>query len=44
LAALRRLRLERAASRSRALRFTWHDFTRRIDEAIARTVHEINRN
>ena len=43
-AALRRLRLERgairAASRRRALRFTWHDFARRIDEAIARTVAE----
>jgi glycosyltransferase involved in cell wall biosynthesis len=43
-AALRRLRLERgairAASRRRALRFTWHDFARRIDEAIARTVTE----
>jgi glycosyltransferase involved in cell wall biosynthesis len=42
LSALRRLRLERegvrAASRRQALRFTWHDFGRRIDEAIARTV------
>lgn len=44
LAALRRLRLERtairAASRRQALRFTWHDFACRIDEAIARTVAE----
>src|SRR5271169_115878 len=44
LAALRRLRLEgaaiRAASRRQALRFTWHDFARRIDEAITRTATE----
>src|SRR5437762_13761607 len=44
LAALRRLRIERAAiraaSRRHALRFTWHDFARRIDEAIARTAAE----
>jgi hypothetical protein len=43
-AALRRLRLERgairAASRCQAVRFTWHDFARRIDEAIPRTVAE----
>ena len=47
LAALRRLRVERAAiraaSRRQALRFTWHEFARRIDEAIAWTVQEINR-
>ncbi|TMJ68332.1 MAG: glycosyltransferase family 4 protein [Alphaproteobacteria bacterium] len=47
LAALRRLRVERAAiraaSRRQALRFTWHEFVRRIDEAIAWTVQEINR-
>jgi hypothetical protein len=44
LSALRRLSLElaaiRAASRRQALRFTWHDFARRIDEAIARTAAE----
>ncbi|MGA7862424.1 MAG: glycosyltransferase, partial [Stellaceae bacterium] len=44
LAALRRLRLERAAiraaSRRQALRFTWHGFARRIDEAIAGAVAE----
>jgi hypothetical protein len=28
------------ASRRQALRFTWHDFARRIDEAIARTAAE----
>jgi glycosyltransferase involved in cell wall biosynthesis len=42
LFALRRLRLEReavrAASRRHASRFTWHEFARRIDQAIARTV------
>ncbi len=47
LAALRRSRLERtairAASRRQALRFTWHNFARRIDVAIARTVEEIER-
>jgi glycosyltransferase involved in cell wall biosynthesis len=44
LSALRRLRRERAswraACRHRASRFTWHDFARRIDKAIARTVAE----
>jgi glycosyltransferase involved in cell wall biosynthesis len=44
LGALRQLRRERtairAASRRQALRFTWHDFARRIDEAIARTAAE----
>jgi hypothetical protein len=28
------------ASRRQALGFTWHDFARRIDEAIARTAAE----
>jgi glycosyltransferase involved in cell wall biosynthesis len=45
LSALRRLRRERAswraACRRRASRFTWHDFARRIDEAITATVAEI---
>ena len=40
--ALRQLSREReavrAASRSHAARFTWHDFARRIDEAIAQEV------
>jgi glycosyltransferase involved in cell wall biosynthesis len=44
LSALRRLRVERtairSASRRQALRFTWHDFARRIDETIARSVAE----
>jgi glycosyltransferase involved in cell wall biosynthesis len=44
LFALRRLRLEReavrAASRHHASRFTWHEFARRIDQGIARTVAE----
>jgi hypothetical protein len=45
LSALRRLRHERAswraACRRQASRFTWHDFARRIDEAITTTVAEI---
>jgi glycosyltransferase involved in cell wall biosynthesis len=44
MTALRQSRLERkalrAACRRQALRFTWHDFGRRIDTAIARTVAE----
>jgi glycosyltransferase involved in cell wall biosynthesis len=42
LSTLRQLRLERdsirTASRRQASYFTWHDFGRKIDEAIARTV------
>lgn len=47
LSALRQLRLQRdairAASHRQAMRFTWHDFGRRIDEAIAHTVAEFAR-
>jgi glycosyltransferase involved in cell wall biosynthesis len=35
--------LVRAACRRQASRFTWHDFGRRIDEAITRTVAETGR-
>ena len=44
LSALRRLPLERAslraASQRQAAEFTWHDFARRIDREIARTIGE----
>jgi glycosyltransferase involved in cell wall biosynthesis len=47
LAALQRLRSERAAMRAagrrQGLRFAWHDFARQIDMTIARTIVETDR-